>query len=174
VTVDADVPVPVRLSLFAGSSATVSLLELGDRSPLKAALPDFAWTALLTQAPRLIRSREELRSYFHANLASQLEARDLSLVRLVAGGAAAALAGLPSAGENRLEQGVLIYSSGALLGLVRDGVIARKLIALTFKPGVPADVRKEAAALVALGAALVVQQEIALARFLAGLDGRLP
>ncbi|MBI4864826.1 MAG: hypothetical protein HY815_31900 [Candidatus Riflebacteria bacterium] len=168
-TADPDLSLPARLALFAGTGATVSLLELGDRSPLKPTVPEALWPLLLARIPRLASQREALGADLLATLITQLEARDLALIRTLAGASGAALAG-SAATDGKLQRGVLVFSAGTLLTLLRNPAAVRRLAVLSVKPGVPADIRKEAAALLVVGAALVVQQELALARFLASLD----
>jgi len=159
-----------RLVMFAGADSTVALVALDDKSPLKAHLPAAAWTALVSQLPRLVDASAKMREALVSEALAGLEAYNLDLPR----SAALACEGMLIASgkvDELLEKATLVFSARAMLVLARDARIARKLVMLSIDPRVPAEVRKAAGLTVAIAAGVEVQEAIAEAHLKALIDG---
>lgn len=163
-------PAAARITLFAGTDATVSLIELGDKSPLKKQLPAQAWDQLVGQAPMLAQASHTMREALVLEVLEALEKHDLELPRtasFVSGGMVLASGKV----EDLLQKATLIFSARAVLALARDGRVVRKLAFMAIDPRVPAEVRKQAGIATAIAAGVELQQTIAEANLLKELEG---
>jgi hypothetical protein len=162
-------PAVAQLTMFSGTDTLVALIALGDRSPLKPVVGETAWARLVERLPQISELGAAMReSLVHTTL-ENLEKHDLSFSKTAIGAAAGALTSLEGAGADRLKKASLIYGARALLVPARDGAVARKLTALAVDPRVPAEVRKDATALLATGVALELKQQLAEAALQAEL-----
>lgn len=169
-TARADMPEAARLAMYAGADATVALLDLGDKSPLKKSLPAQAWGALVSQYPRLSQAAVEMREALIGETLAAIEKHELSMPRL-AGLTAGGMLLAASRVDDLLEKATLIYSARAILVLGRETRIARKLAIMAIDPRVPAEVRKEAGVAIAVATGVEVQEALAEANLLKLLDG---
>lgn len=163
-------PTIARITMFAGADATVSLIELGDKSPLKKAVGEQVWGQLVIQAPRLAQAALAMREALVQEVLAALEKHDLELPRtasFVAGGMVLAAGKV----EDLLQKATLIYSARAVLALARDGRVTRKLAFMAIDPRVPAQVRKEAGIALAISTGVELQQTIAEVNLLKQLEG---
>lgn len=167
-----DLPVPAQLTMMAGVTATMSHVELGDKSPLKAAIGAEAFEKVAAQYPRLQAAAAAMRETLVAESLANLEKRQFDTaktVTLAAGGLVLASGRV----EKKLEQGTMIFSARGLLAFVREGRVVRKLTLMSIDPRLPAEVRQQAATTLALATGVEIQQQLAEAKFVAGLDGGL-
>ena len=163
-------PIAARITMFAGTEATVSLIALGDKSPLKAAIPALAWAQLVAQLPRLAQAGGTMQEALIAQVVAGLEKNDVELPRnvtLAAGGMVVASGKV----DDLLKRATLVFSARAVLNLARDSRVSHKLALMAIDPRVPSDVRKQAGIAAALGMAVDLQETIAEANLLKDLGG---
>lgn len=165
-----DLEPAARIALFAGTEATLSLIELGDKSPLKHKVPALVWNRLLTQAPHLAQAADAMRGTLVGQVLEGLERHDLELPRTTAFAAGGMLLA-SSRVTDLLQKATLVYSARGVLTLSRESRIARKMALMAIDPRLPGDVRKAAGITTAVAAGVELQQTITEAKLLAELSG---
>ena len=154
-------PLVEQVVLHTGTGALASLVALGDKSPLKAAVPAAAWPKLVAARPVLEQVSRAMARGVHETAAKGLAARDVAASRLLVGTANWYLRQMGEA-DGAAEQAIDLYVAAAAAEAVGQPDLQAAMLALSTDAQASDEVRERAGQLYPLIADTAARARVAV------------
>lgn len=164
-------PMVEQVVVCAGTEALRRLVELGEESPLKKAVPAGTWPKLVAGVGTLGKVADGMKAAVHATVAATLAKRDVAASRLLVGTANLYLRQMGEA-ESAADKAVNLFIAAAAAQVVSHEELQAKLLKLSTDPMASTEVRERARFLYPLIADTAARTKVALLQFHTQQGGR--